>query len=250
MTTEGSKSLYTITFDSDPDPSLDDEDVADPSNPSSPIKGMPNRLPIRRLHGLPTRQPQNHITSTEPITIVRVRQVKVNGVRLVFEGYQGSNRLFTGKAKHFDSSTIPISRGSEIHLASPQTHIAFLVMKNDLADFTLIEGGPTQTHSLVVQFSASRTMAEGQRRTRLTFLADFTLPSPLDSVPATASVWGHRLPLNSIKNTVLANEDGEPLITVRKTAKDRIDLDSRLKLDPLHLFGIGIAIFVGRRPTR
>jgi hypothetical protein len=250
MTGEGSKSLFTITFDSDTEASVDDEDMANLSNPPSPIKGASNTHPCRRLHGITPKQTQNDVSPSEPIIIVRVRQVKVNGVRLFFEGHQGANRLFTAKAKHSNSTTIPISLGAEIHLASPQTHVAFLEMKNDLADFTLIESGAHHKHCVVVQFSAARTIAEGQRRTHVTFLSDFTLPSPLDSIPLTSSVWGDRPPLNSIKNTVLASENGDTVITVLKTAKDRVEIDSRLKMDPLHVFGIGIAIFMGRRPTR
>jgi hypothetical protein len=250
MTDEGSKSLFTITFDSDTETSLNDENANDQSSGLSPIKPFRDRHSIRRLHGICAKTPQNYITPTDPITIVRSRHVKVNGVRFCFAGYQSNNRLFSAKAKHFDSSTIPISTGSEIHLSCPGNHIGFLEMKNELADFTLVEVGVRQSHSLVVQFSASRIPQEGQRRTRLTFLADFSLPSPLDSVPLSPAVWGDRQPINSIKNTVLANENGEAMITVRKTGKDRIEIQSRLKIGSLQLFGIGIAIFLGRRPTR
>jgi hypothetical protein len=101
-----------------------------------------------------------------------------------------------------------------------------------------------------VQFAAPRAPDDGARRTFLRFLTHSQWPSQLVSVPVAGFLNEIRFPIRSIKNTVLADDDGNAVIWAKKMGRNEVEIGVKVKVDPLWLFGIGIAVFMGRAPTR
>jgi hypothetical protein len=48
---------------------------------------------------------------------------------------------------------------------------------------------------------------------------------------------------------VLADDDGNVVIWAKKTGQNEVEVGVKARVDQLWLFGIGIAIFMGRPPT-
>jgi hypothetical protein len=184
------------------------------------------------------------------LLFTRETSAKLNGTRIFFKAHDHERQLFLAKAKTLSPHTIPITADSEIHLRSRANYIAHLAVENDQTDFTLVEEG-NRVHFLVVQFAARRNPSEGARRTHLRFLCSCAgLPVKLVSLPLAEFAYELGFPMRSVKNTVLGDEEGHWHIALKKVGRDRAEIHSKVAVDPLWLFGIGIAVFLGKSPKR
>ena len=263
-------SLYTITFDSsdygtDTETSFSDshdesatrsqielhED--EPPKPiATPEPKNRTRRTVRNLTEDETKTaPKKASGGTEILHIYQEKKVKVNGVRLYFRAVFNGNQVFMAKARAIGSKTIPITRKHDIHTAKRKDYIACVQVENDATDFTLVELGERNRHLLSVQFGAAKTEKEGGRKTYVTFLGDASLPSRLTSIPVKSPMdYEGRVVQRSIKNAILADEEGNVVVMIRKQDKNAISVDAKLHMDQLWLFGIGIAAFMGKKPKR
>jgi hypothetical protein len=240
--------LFTITFDS----SSDGKEIPKGTPPVS-LPGTPPRprFAYRNLGSDSVAQktpPEKLIEGIERLAIVRHTQVKVGRIRLFYSGSCGSSALFHAKAKASNGTSIPVTTGPDVHFSSPTDHIGCLRVDGAQTDFTLISN-QSQRHLLVVQFAAPRAPDDGARRTFLRFIAQSQWPSQLASVPADWFLDEIRFPIRSVKNTVLADEAGNAVIWAKKTGQNEVEVSVKARVDPLWLFGIGIAVFMGRPPT-
>jgi hypothetical protein len=158
-------------------------------------------------------------------------------------------QLFLAKAKSLTARSIPITSDPKIQLRSASNYIASLVVENDQSDFTLVEKG-NRAHFLVVQFAAARLREEGVRRSHVRFLCNAGIPSQLVSLPLTEFLSEIGFPIRSVKNTVLGDDTRHWQIAIKKVARDSLEVRARVETDPLWLFAIGVAIFLGKAPAR
>jgi hypothetical protein len=175
--------------------------------------------------------------------------MKLNGVRISFKASDYVQRFFLAKAKSSTAKLIPITNDSEIHLRSELNYIARLVVKNRRTHFTLVEKRNC-TRFLIVQFSAARFPKDGTRLSQIQFLCNSGLPSKLTSLPLSEFRYGIEFPKKSIKNTVFGDDQGNWHLYVRKTGSDSAEIQTKVAVDPLWLFAIGIAVFLGKPPKR
>ena len=104
---------------------------------------------------------------------------------------------------------------------------------------------------MVIKFTIPKDQYDSSRKIHITFLAKTSVPSPLISLPIT-SIAGYegRYMIYSIKNSIIVDEKTRtPIITIRKTGSDELEIDTHFDLLPLCLFGLGIASFLGKVPT-
>jgi hypothetical protein len=241
--------LFTITFDV----SSDGEEIPEEKPPAAPpAPAWRPRFAYRDLgsESVPrNKPPEKPIGGVERLAIVRHTQVKVGRTRLLYAGSRDSAPLFHAKAKASGGKSIPITVGPDVHFSAPADHVGCLRVESARTDFTLVSNQPQQRHLLVVQFAAPRTPDNGARRTFLRFYTNSQWPSQLASVPVAGFLNELRFPIRSIKNTVFADDDGNAVIWARKTGRNEVEIGVKAKMDPLWLFGIGIAVFMGRPPT-
>lgn len=171
--------------------------------------------------------------------------------------------LYMSKAKSPTSKIIPIGASDTIHLRDSRP-LAYLQVENDNSTFTLIKNtkGNRETNNIqdssssqnlmVVKIAPPRTPEDGDRRITVLFLGLVEIPSRLVSLPLTTiSAFEGRYMQYSIKNAILADEKTRtPIITIRKTDVNDIEIDTHYNIDPLYLFGLGICIFFGKKPTK
>lgn len=106
-------------------------------------------------------------------------------------------------------------------------------------------------HLMVVKFTLPKDQLDGSRKMHVTFLGKTDVPSPLISLPI-SSVSGYegRYMIYSIKNAVIVDvKNRTTIITIRKTGSKELQIDTHYDLPPLWLFGLGIASFLGKKPT-
>ena len=104
---------------------------------------------------------------------------------------------------------------------------------------------------MVVKFTLPKDQLDGSRKMHVTFLGKTDVPSPLISLPI-SSVSGYegRYMIYSIKNAVIVDvKNRTTIITIRKTGSKELQIDTHYDLPPLWLFGLGIASFLGKKPT-
>ena len=264
-------SLYTITFDSsdygtDTETSFSDSNedesvtrsqiVLQTDEPPKPImtpdpKGRTRRT-VRNLADDDVKAPPRKASGgTEILQIFKEKKVGVNGIRFYFRGVCDGNQVFMAKAKAIGTKFVPITRKHDIHAAKKKDYIACVQIENDCTDFTLVELGERNRHLLSVQFGAAKTEKDGDRKTYITILGDSNLPPRLSStsIKKLAEFEGREVQ-PSVKNAVLADEDGNVVLMIRKKDKDAISVDAKLHMDQLWLFAIGIAAFMGKKPKR
>ena len=187
-------------------------------------------------------------------TIHRKKIRKANGTRVYFTYTSTtSSKSYIAKAKFESSSLIPICVGEEIHLSAPEFD-AKLNSSNSQSSFTLIANDDVPI--LTIQFSLARTIFDGARRMSLFIFPndeqDNKIPLPLDlsSKNTTAMPqFGSLYRMTSVKNAFLGPiSDDICLISIRKTEKDELKIDSVLDLSDLQIFAIAIASFLGKTP--
>jgi hypothetical protein len=250
-------SLFTITFDeSNSSDSSGDIQIWPPpvsNRPRSarPLSPLKPGFTYRNLSSHPSRSVPLQLSS-EFVNRIEVRRdtaAKLNGPCVFFKGLDCQKQLFLAKAKFGKLKSIPITRDSEIHLRSESNYVARLVVENDQTDFTLVDSS-NRGHVLVVQFAAPRLGGEGARRVHVRFLCNTGLAQTLVSLPLTRFVSEIGFPIRSVKNTVIGDDTGMWQFAVRKSDRDSAEVRARVAVDPLWLFAIGIAVFLGKRPMR
>ncbi|OHS93262.1 hypothetical protein TRFO_40417 [Tritrichomonas foetus] len=273
-------SLFNISFDTDSD------SKSDSKRNNDAIKKIPNQTPkpkteenksvsnsdqnmSKKSPRTPTRTvryvtKEDEILSTPKkpvplapdglitIKIVREKRTKIGGTRLYFTGYQNSDHLYLAKAKKQNSKLIPITDSNKIHLRNKERSLAMLEMDNENSDFLLYENGPVKHHLMVVKFNAPKLEFDGMRKMHITFIGHTDLPSPVVSLPLTSvAPYEGRYMMYSIKNAVLVDDSTKtPIITIRKTKSKQLEIDTHFDIPKLWLFGLGIASFLGKKPTK
>jgi hypothetical protein len=184
--------------------------------------------------------------------IKRERANKINGRRTYFK-YSEENRetRFIAKAKFETSEEIPINKGDTIHLSSPNFY-AKLLIKNHRSLFSL-HVGDNETPIEDIQFMLSRAATEGPRRMSVFIYPDDakgTNELTLESKHAADMPdFGKLYRVVSIKNAILGPVgEEENLISIRKTSEDTLEIDTKLDIESIQLFALGIASFLGRIP--
>jgi hypothetical protein len=183
------------------------------------------------------------------ILFLRKKIPKVNGVRTFFRAYQDNQQLFLAKAKSPESRSIPITNECRIHLRSKSNHIAGVTVDSNRTDFTVVDT-QNRGHVLGIKFAAPRVSEEGSRGIHLRFLRNCGMPSNLASLPLTECAQELSFPIKSVKNAILGDEDRNWQIAIRRISRESVEVRAKVDIDPICLFGIGIAIFLGKPPTR
>ena len=187
-------------------------------------------------------------------TITRKKVLKANGTRLFFSYTTSrSSEIYIAKAKHDFSEEIPICSGDTIHLSS-SSFDGKLISKEGRSRFSLVNmaGIPI----LDVSFNIARTKYDGARRMAVylypTESTEEKIPLPLSltSKPTTSLPQFESLFRKiSVKNAFLGIDDDDEdrcFISIRKTAKNEIKVDSILKLPDIQIFALAIASFLGK----
>lgn len=106
-------------------------------------------------------------------------------------------------------------------------------------------------HIMVIKFTIPRDHFDGTRKVHIALLTKTDVPSPLVSLPVTSiSGYEGRYMIYSIKNSIIVDEKTKtPIITIRKTGSKELEIDTHFDLPPLWLFGLGIASFLGKKPS-
>lgn len=250
-------SLYTITFDStdtessDAAPNISDESESEdlPSlvSPQKKPKVFRSMRIIMDAAEMPKTQSKEKPLVTN-IEVVREKKVKVNGTRIFFKAFHNNKQIFLAKAKHAGSKQIPITSDTEIHLKNQNMYD--VMTENNSTDFTLVDRA-TQEHLLWIQFGA-KTQSDELRKMFVTFLAACNIPKKLTSVPMKRKIKDieGKMCKASVKNSLLEDENGNEVMTIRKVAKNRLNIEIVTGAEAIWLFAIGIAAFLGRKPTQ
>lgn len=182
------------------------------------------------------------------VTIKRKKVRKITGNRLYFKCIVDDQILYSAKAKSNVCDKIVISQGNEVHLSD--TYFDSLITTEDNnSKFSLFSNEKGKT-LFSLSFELPHAEINGDRKMRLFIFYPEDVPSPLvSSSVADTPDFGGMYRIFSIKNAILTNEqESTQYISIRKTAKDTLVVDSIIDLEPIYLFSIGICAFMGRKP--
>lgn len=255
-------SLFSITFSS----SETGEDYSDEQNNSSVLNDpIPLPSPIRtpkrtiKTYRDMTSNDQTAMQSVRScekprsgkilMKIKRQSKTKLNGTRLYFAGFCNNEQCYLSKAKSITCSQIPITHEKEIHLRN-KTSDGLLINSNN-CDFILQKNGENQNELLRIHFYIPHSRDESDRLMEIQFMDHANHISKIESL----EIIDHTLlgddAVKSVKNAILGiRSENTPLIVIKKVSKDELIINSYLRLPTLILFSLGVASFIGKKPTK
>jgi hypothetical protein len=169
---------------------------------------------------------------------------------LFFSIDDGSRKLFTAK---FKKSRVVIFAGERVPRLSENPDGVVLVGKG-LMDFCYRQSAVSQ-EIMTIRVAPRSTPVDTARRMSVHFFIQvegvsglLVSRNPRLSEDGRAHhEFDGRVAMDSVKNAVLAAKgDGPPLLMIRKTGKDVLELDVAFKHDVPWIFAIGIASFLSK----
>ena len=144
--------------------------------------------------------------------------------------------ILTGKKK---SNEIYIGHGNDIHISSSEKEICGRIMQCDGHNIAYVNGQEIRLtyvpYFVRNQFSLTTSFVIGGETVTWS-------PRTIDSA---LSGEFNRPSIQSKRNMILKNQDGEPVFFVRKVENDVFEVESLPTIDPLIVFVIGVSQIVG-----
>lgn len=185
--------------------------------------------------------------------ITREKKTHLNGRRLFFHLYNGSELIYTAKCKTKSAHHVYIMKGNDAHLGSDAD--ALILIGNDSSDFSLRKKKNLGSEVMTVRILPPKTTADTTRKMTVSFFTPFDgTPAKIFTKKPCLSPNGKiehdfegKFAIESIKNAVLvAKHNGPKMMSIRKTGEDSLEIEPKFEHEDLWIFAIGIASFLSR----
>lgn len=225
--------------------------AAQPSTIQSSTINSPNSPSAIPSDNLESQKQQD---SQELLYLVtREKKTHLNGRRLFFHLYIGSELIYTAKCKTKSAHHVYIMKGDDAHLGSDAD--ALILIGNDSSDFSLRKKKNLGSEVMTVRILPPKTTSDTTRKMTVSFFTPFEgTPAKIFTKKPCLNPNGKiehdfegKFAIESIKNAVLvAKHDGPKMMSIRKTGEDSLEIEPKFEHEDLWIFAIGIASFLSR----
>lgn len=202
--------------------------------------------PIQQIPPTPTTPITEH-SASQIYLLERTTSFGLKGRTTTFRFTENSAHKYSAKTKGSSPTSVTISSHEESHLSATSDFV--LLIANDSKDFSLRIGSENGQELMTVRFASPKA----NQITRIIFVSFFRemegVPESIRSKQPTKSEDGKiihdfegKFAHESVKNTVLWDVQKQVnLVFFKKTGKNAFEVESRLPLEPVYLFGIALS---------